>query len=555
MKIPSINRDTIGEDMSAGVVLGIQSIPDGMAAGLLALINPIYGLYSYMTGVFFGAFFTSSAFMSIQATSAMALIVASVPQVTQSPDPNNSLFVLALLTGVIMLTAGLFKLGTLVRFVPNSVMAGFVNAVAVLIILGQLDDFTGYSTSGPNRIVRTIDLLFNLDQVHVPTLVVGLLTIILIVTLEKTSLKAMGLVVAMIFASLVVPLFGADQIAQVRDIAEIPGSLPRPMLPPLSVLPGLIIPAFSLAFVGLVQGASITKSVPNPDGKYPDASRDFVGQGIANLFAGLLQGMPVGGSMSATALVRSAGARSRLANMIAGVTMALAILLFGRLVGLLAMPALAGLLIVVGFRTLKPQQVKMVWKTGLVQQVVMVFTFVSALLVPLQYAVLIGVGIAVMLYVFQQSNKITVKAWTVEPGRYPVESDPPATVPAQRVTILVPYGSLFYAAVPVFAEQLPEVTDESRHAVVILVLHGRTDVGSTLLEVLIRYTAALRQQESKLKLVGVDDAVRNQLARTGLLYTIGEENVYPATSQLGESLDSAVAAANAWLGQAPSEVS
>ena len=213
MKLPSINRDTIGEDLSAGVVLGIQSVPDGMAAGLLALVNPIYGLYAYMTGVFSGAFFTSSAFMSIQATSAMALIVASVPQVTQSSDPNSSLFALALLTGVLMLSAGFFKLGTLVRFVPNSVMTGFVNAVAVLIVLGQLDDFTGYSTTGPNRVVRTIDLLLNLDQVHLPTLIVGLLTIILIVTLEKTSLKAMGMVVAIIFASLVVPLFGADQVA------------------------------------------------------------------------------------------------------------------------------------------------------------------------------------------------------------------------------------------------------------------------------------------------------------------------------------------------------
>jgi SulP family sulfate permease len=320
------------------------------------------------------------------------------------------------------------------------------------------------------------------------------------------------------------------------------------MLPPLSVLPGLIIPAFSLAFVGLVQGASITQSVPNPDGKYPDASRDFIGQGAANLIAGLLQGMPVGGSMSATALVRSAGARSRLANMIAGVTMALAILLFGRLVGMLAMPALAGLLIVVGFRTLKLDQVKMVWKTGLVQQVVMVITFVAALFVPLQFAVLIGVALAVLLFVFQQSNKISVMAWKVEPGRYPIESAPPAAVPAQRVTVLVPYGSLFYAAAPMFAEQLPQVTTESRHAVVILALRGKKDVGSTLLEVLTRYAAALRQQESKLVLAGVDPSVKEQMERTGALHQIGHENVFLVQEGVGQALQDAVDDAEKWIG-------
>jgi SulP family sulfate permease len=112
------------------MVLGIQSIPDGLATGLLALVNPVYGLYSYMTAVIVGAFFTSSDLIAVQATSAMALIIASVPEVTQAASPNIPLFTLAVLPGLIMLAAGLFKLGRLVRFVPNSVTVGFVNAVA-----------------------------------------------------------------------------------------------------------------------------------------------------------------------------------------------------------------------------------------------------------------------------------------------------------------------------------------------------------------------------------------------------------------------------------------
>ena len=126
--------------------------------------------------------------------------------------------------------------------------------------------------------------------------------------------------------------------------------------------------------------------MPNPDGNYPDASGDFVGQGAANLISGMLQGMPVAGSLSATSLVTSAGARSRLANVSAGVVIALAILLFGRLVGLIAMPVLAGLLIVVGFRALKLDQAGMVAKTGLCSSP-MLLTFISALFIPLQHAV------------------------------------------------------------------------------------------------------------------------------------------------------------------------
>ena len=547
MKRQFINRNTLGADLSAGLVLGIQSIPDGLANGLLALINPIYGLYGYVVGTFTGAFFTSSAFMTIQATSAMALVVASVPQITRGPDPNAPLFTLAILTGLFMLAAGLLKLGSLVRFVPNAVMTGFVNAVALLIILGQLDDFTGFSTTGANRIFRTWDLLQNLNQVHLPTLMVGLLTIVLILTLEKTSLKSLGMVVALVVASLVVPLLGANEVALVRDVTYIPGSLPRPMLPSLAAVPGLIIPALALTFVGLMQGAGITQSIPNPDGRYPDASGDFVGQGIANIVSGLFQGTVVAGSLSATALVVSAGARSRFANIFAGLVMAVAIVLFGRFVGAIAMPALAGLLIVVGFRTLKPARIGMVWRTGTVQQAVMALTFFAALFIPLQYAVLLGVALAVVLYVFQQSNKVTVKAWQIGPGQYPVEKDPPAVVPANEVTILMPYGSLFYAAAPVFSAQLPEVTDATRHAAVVLLLRGQTEVGSTFLNVLTRYAGQLHERESKLMLAGVEPNGVTQMERTGILQTIGRANVFPASEGIGEALLQAVEAAEQWI--------
>jgi sulfate permease, SulP family len=232
MKRNFFNRNSLAQDISAGLVLGIQSIPSGMANGLLAMVNPIYGLYGYMVGVLTGAFATSSVFMSVQGTSAMALVIASVPEVAQGGYPNTALFALAFLTGLFMLAAGLLNLGTLLRYVPNSVMTGFINAVAILIILGQLNDFTGTASSGSNRLMRTLDLLQRADQFHIPTLLVGSLTIILILTLERTALKSLGMVAALAVASLATPLIGSGSIALVRDIAVIPESLPWPVLPP-----------------------------------------------------------------------------------------------------------------------------------------------------------------------------------------------------------------------------------------------------------------------------------------------------------------------------------
>lgn len=182
-------------------------------------------------------------------------------------------------------------------------------------------------------------------------MLVGSLTIALIVALERTRLGALGMVAAIVVTSGLVVTIGADQVALLRQVTDVPAALPTPSLPDLSLIASLAIPALSLAFVGLVQGAAISSSVPNPDGSYPDASGDFRGQGVANIAAGLFQGMPVGGSMSATSIVTSAGARSRLALVVAGLTIVVAVLLLADAVSYVAMPALAGLLIVVGVRT------------------------------------------------------------------------------------------------------------------------------------------------------------------------------------------------------------
>ncbi len=132
-----------------------------------------------------------------------------------------------------------------------------------------------------------------------------------------------------------------------------------------------------------------------------------------------------------------------------------------------------------------------------------------------------------------------------------MESEPPATVPPQKITILIPYGSLFYAAAPVFNAQLPEVTEASRHAVVILALRGKKDVGSTFLQVVMRYARELQRRESKLMLVGIAPNVLTQMERTGILRTIGRQNVFMATEGVGQALLQAVDAAEEWIATQP----
>ena len=539
------NRRTIKDDAVAGIVLGVESVPDGLAGGLLAGVNPVFGLYAYMYGTFTGGLFTSSSFMAVQATGAMAIVVADIGAV-QGDDTASVLFMLSILTGIMMLVAGFLKAGSILRFVSNAVMVGFINAVGINIVLGQLDNFTGYEAQGANRVARAFNTLFNLGQAHWPTIAVGVGTIALIVVLRRTRLGPLGMVLAIIIGSAVPALLGSE-VATLSSIADIPRALPLITMPDLGSIPSLIIPAFSLAFIGLVQGAGISSNFVNPDGEYPDASRDFIGQGAANVVAGLFQGMPVGGSMSASSLVKEAGAKSRVALLIAGVVMGVVILVFGSVVGYIAMPALAGLLMTVGYGTVKPRTVKAVWKTGNTQATVMAVTFILTMVIALQYAVLVGVGISMILYIIKQSNRITVKQRIIDKDGNTREVAAPDEVPTNEVIMLQPYGSLFFASAPVFEDALPTVTSKTTNSVVILRLRGREDLGSTFTDVLLRYAETLDDAASKLVIVADSASVHEQLDVARVTRVVGEKNIYASSKWVGESAGQAYDDATAWI--------
>jgi sulfate permease, SulP family len=532
------SRKTIGKDAVAGLVLGIEAVPDGLAAGLLAGINPLAGLYAYLFGMVGATLFTSSTFMAVQATGAMALIVSD-SDLESRPDPDRALFTLAILTGIVMVIAGVLRGGRLVRFVPTAVMTGFLTAVGVNIILGQLSNFTGFASQGSNRLVKLFDLLAHAAQWSIASLVVGIVVIGLILLFRMTPVGSLGLVLAVVIGSGLAALLNLwlePPVFLLSDVVDVPSGLPAPVLPSILDVPFLLVPAISLAFVGLIQGAAVSAGLPTPDGKPADTSRDFIGQGAGGIVAGIFQGMPVGGSMSGSSLVVAAGAKTKLAFGVAGVVMALVILFASDIVSYVAMPALAALLIVIGAAAIKPSRIYSVIKSGPLPTAIMTVTFALTLVIPLQFAVLVGVGLGIILFVAQQSNRVRVRQVHVHESGRLRESDPPATIPAGEVVVLQPYGSLFFASAPVFEHQLPAVSRASAGSVVIVRLRGTDQIGLSLIEVLRRYAHDLRDADSSLKLVISEQRVLDLVESSGLASELGAENVYRSTEWVGETL-------------------
>jgi SulP family sulfate permease len=544
-----IERKNIVSDMIAGLTTGIANIPDAMASAILAGANPVFGLYALMVGTPVGALLTSSHFMLICTTSAMALTAGSALAGLSGAAYAQALFTLTLLVGLFQIVAGLLKMGRLMRFVSNAVMIGFLTGVSVLVVLSQLGDFTGYASAYSNKVLKSVDLMFHLWQVHWQTTATGLLTVALILILDRTRLRNFSMLLAMIVASAVVILFSWEGVEQVGDVAVIPSGLPLPNLPNLALAPELLAPALSIAIIGLVQGAGVSKAYPNPNGNYPDTSRDFFGQGVANAAAGLFQGMPLGGSVSSTALNVSAGAKSRWANVFSGLIIVIVVLLFSRAVSLVAMAAMAALLIMAGIQSIKVEEVADVWDIGWEPRIVMVATFVTTLILPVQYAVFAGVILSILAYLFSSSRDVQLFEIVLGPDGNYREQPAPTELPGNAVTVLDIRGSVFFAAAYRLEEMLPSAKEAER-PVVILRLRQSMQISSTFVNVLEFYDAQLKVQDGKLMLAGVGPRVKEQLDLTETTQDVlGEDAIFLSSDILGDSTRIAYEAAQAWLQQ------
>ena len=163
------------QDATAGAVLGVESVPDGLATGLLAGVNPLAGVYGYMVGTVAGAVSTSSTFMAVQGTGAMAIIVADVTAVHDARRiRHRALVTLSILTGIVMVVAGVLRLGGVLRFVSNAVLVGFINAVGVNIILGQFANVTGYSSDAGSRVTRALDTVLHPGRLDGASVAIGI---------------------------------------------------------------------------------------------------------------------------------------------------------------------------------------------------------------------------------------------------------------------------------------------------------------------------------------------------------------------------------------------
>ncbi|MET0521231.1 MAG: SulP family inorganic anion transporter, partial [Jiangellaceae bacterium] len=308
----------------------------------------------------------------------------------------------------------------------------------------------------------------------------------------------------------------------------------------------LVVNAFAIVVIVLVQGAGVSEAAPNADGRPSNMNRDFLAQGVGNLAAGLFRGQPVGGSVGQTALNVAAGARTRWAAIWSGIWMAVILIAFAGVVGKVAMPTLAAVLIFAAIGSLRPAELATIWRTGRTSQIALAATFVATLFMPVAAAVGVGVALSLLLQLNQEAMDLTVVELVPTDDQRFREQPAPRTLTSHQVTVLDVYGSLFYAGARTLQARLPEVADAEAPAVV-LRLRGRTSLGATFFRILAAYAEQLAAAGGRLYLSGLAPDMAAVLARTGRVTVTSPVRVFGATPVLGESTWAALHDAQAWV--------
>ena len=528
-------RADLKADIVAGIPGAISSVPDGMAASVLTGISPVHGLYASFAGPIAGGLTSSSRFMVITTTSAAALAAGSALAETPAEQRASAAILLTIIAGLALAAGAVLGVGRFVRFVSQSVMLGFLTGVAVNIVLGQIPDLLGVVPSAGVALVKAVNALAHPAEIDPAALTCGAMALAVLLLLARTRLANFSAVIALVIPTALVIAIGAESVARVSDSGEIPAGLPLPALPDVSLLSwGIVVGALSVAAIVLVQGAGVAEAAPNPDGSRARTSQDIAAQGIANVAAGVFGGQPVGGSVGQTAMNMSAGARSRWGSIWSGIWMLAILVALSGVVGIVAMPTLAAVLIVAAVGSLRPGEVMSLLRAGRTAQIGFVATFVATLFLPVAAAVGIGVALSLLLQLNQDNLDLRVLRLVPDSAGRFSEAPVPTSLADGDVVVLQVYGSLFYAGARTLQRQLPD-PGTARGVAVVLRLRGRTSLGATFFTVIGGYAQRLAANGGRLVLSGLDPELAEQWERDGLPMRAADVRLYPATPMILES--------------------
>lgn len=541
--LPRVNRETFRADLMAGLTGAVIVLPQGVAFATIAGMPPEYGLYAAMVPAIIAALFGSSWHLVSGPTTAASIVLFA--SLSTFAEPGSAEYVqlaltLTIMVGIIELAMGLARLGTLVNFISHSVVIGFTAGAAILIATKQIKNFFGVEIPrGLHFHEVFIELGQQFDRINPYITAVALITLVSGFLVRRFLPRIPYMIVAMLAGTAAAlgldVVFGAA-VTNISTVGALPSSLPPLSAPDLSIatIKDLAPVAVAATLLALTEAVSIARSLAARSGQRIDGNQEFIGQGLSNIVGSFFSSYVATGSFNRSGVNYEAGARTPLAAAFAGLLLMAVMLVVAPYAAYLPNAAMAGILFLVAYGLIDFHHIRQIIRASRSETAIMATTFFATLFLELEFAIILGVVLSLVVYLSRTSRPRIVsrvpdpaqdkRAFVTNAGHRLPE--------CPQLKFVRIDGSLFFGAVNHVEERLQAEDQQYPDQLhLMLVASGINFVDVAGAEMLAKEAKRRRELGGGLYLYDVKKPVADFLREGGYMADIGEENLFTSKTE------------------------
>jgi len=528
------------KDLVSGITVGIIAIPLAMAFAIASGVKPEYGIYTAAIAGILISVFGGSKFQIGGPTGAFVPLLLGIVMAYGYED----LLIAGLLAGIMLVLMGIFKLGSLIKFIPRPVTVGFTAGIAVIIFTGQIENFIGITDIEKHAgfIDNMVEIGSHVHLTSMFSVLTAVICLIVILATPKLFPKIPGSIVGLIVSTVIATMLFPGQVATIGTaFGDIPSQLPSIQFPEITWerIQYLIVPAFTIAALGGIESLLSAVVADGMTNSRHNSNKELVGQGVANIVTPLFGGIPATGAIARTATNIKSGAVSRMSGVIHGVFVLLTLLLFAPYASNIPLASMAPVLMIVAWNMSERRQFVHLLKMKNGDSIILLVTFLFTVFTTITTAVMVGLILALILFAKRMSNLLVVSKVLPDHSKEDetVESYMvSATRNCPQIEIYTIEGPLFFGAAQVFEQR---VMDSINHKPKILILRmGKVPfMDTTGIANLSNIVRHFKKQGGTILVSGIVPNLKEILKTSGLYKAIGEENFFAHT---GEAIDTAI---------------
>lgn len=514
------NFGKFSKDLMAGITVAAVALPLALAFGVSSGATAAAGLLTAIISGFVISLFGGAFYQISGPTGAMAAILMSII----AQYGLSGVFTATIMAGILLILAGIFRLGRVTAYIPMPVISGFTSGISVIIALGQLDNFFGVTSKGSTAIEKFASYFTNGFSPNMISVAIGAAVIIfMLVYPKKWNAVVPSSLVSIILATAVCAIFSLN----VGTVGKIPSSL---LLDQrftfenfrIADMKGLINPAISIAALGMVESLLCGASAGRMTGVRLDNDRELVAQGIGNILAPLFGGIPATAAIARTSVAIKSGAQTRLAGMFHAVVLLISMLALGPIMAKIPLAALAGVLLVTALRMNEWSTIKYIFshkfKGAMLKFIV---TMLATILFDLTVAIVIGVVVSLVLLAVRQA-KLEIHYDEVNPKRLK-NSDVHITPIFEHAEVVYITGSVIFANTQMIEDIGNNVADKKA---VLFSMRGTSYMDISGAQAFLELLQKLKENNVTIGICGVSESVKEMMQRSDIVDFIGEDSFY-----------------------------